>query len=228
MAAGPPADLLKQVLERESEAAAERGHYTYRQSVLIEELDLSGRRRGEYRETRDIIFTPQGARHEKPVRRPVENLDRLRLTEEDFRDIREVQPFLFTRDQLPLYETRFKGEETIDSLACWVIQVNPRQILDGQRLFEGLVWVSQADFSVIRMEGRAVPQILGTRKENLFPRFTTTRRKVDGKFWFPETTYADDVLPFRVGPVRMRLRIEYSEYKRFQAESKVDYHGKPK
>jgi hypothetical protein len=69
------------------------------------------------------------------------------------------------------------------------------------------------------MEGQAVPQILTTKTENLFPRFTTIRKPVDGKHWFPAYTYADDTLPFRSGPQRIRLRIAYSNYRRFGAES---------
>jgi hypothetical protein len=69
------------------------------------------------------------------------------------------------------------------------------------------------------MEGQAVPQIRTTKTENLFPRFTTVRRPLDGKHWFPVYTYADDTLHFRTGPQRERLRIAYSAYKRFGAES---------
>ena len=43
------------------------------------------------------------------------------------------------------------------------------------------------------------------REENLFPRFTTIRKPIDGKHWFPTLTYADDTLEFRSGPLRERL-----------------------
>jgi hypothetical protein len=103
-----------------------------------------------------------------------------------------------------------------------VLQVDPRQILQGQRLFEGLVWVHQADLTVVRMEGRAVPQILSRKQENLFPRFTTIRSKVDGH-WFPLKTVGDEILHFRTGDLRMRLEIDYSNYKRFGADSKITF-----
>jgi hypothetical protein len=223
LSADPPPDLLKRVLTKETETAAERAQYAYRQKVRIEELQASGRRRGEYREVREVIFLPDGSRHERLAGRPFQSLQRLILTEEDFRDIREVQPFLFTLDQVHLYETRLKGEETIDGIPSWVVQVRPRQILEGQRLFEGLIWVHHSEFAVVRMEGRAMPQIYGRKKENLFPRFTTVRGLVDGKYWFPEVTYADDELPFRSGPIRMRVRIDYEQYQRFRADSKVTF-----
>lgn len=207
----------------ESETQAVRNDYTYRQTVTLEELDSRGGMTGQYREVRDIIFSPQHERSEVMVGKPSLNLKNLILTQEDFRDIREIQPFVLTKDQLWNYESKFRGEEKMDENDCWVLQVRPRQILQGQRLFDGMIWVNKADFGIVRAEGQAVPQILSTRQENLFPRFTTIRRKVDGKHWFPVFTFADDVLQFRSGPQRERLRIRYSEYKRFGAESSVTF-----
>ncbi|HZT31314.1 MAG TPA: hypothetical protein VFA33_15600 [Bryobacteraceae bacterium] len=207
----------------ESATQAVRNDYTYRQTVTIEELDSRGGMTGEYHEVRDVIFSPQHERSEVMVGRPTLTLKRLLLTPEDFRDIREIQPFVMTRDQLWNYETKFRGEEKMDGNDCWVLQVRPRQILRGQRLFDGLLWINKGDFGIVRAEGQAVPQILGTHQENLFPRFTTIRRLVDGKHWFPVYTFADDVLPFRNGPQRERLRIRYADYKRFGAESTVTF-----
>jgi hypothetical protein len=225
-AADPPPNLLKLLLQRETETASVRANYAYQQRVRIEELDPNGRKRGEYRESREVIFTPAGERVERMTGKPFQSLDRLRLTEEDFRDIRNVQPLLFTSDQLFLYQTRFKGEETIDGLPCWVLHVEPRQILEGQRLFEGFIWVTQTDYAVIQMEGRAVPQMLG-KNENLFPRFRTVRKQIDGKHWFPHRTIGDEVLHFRSGDIRQRMDIEYSAYKKFAAESTIQFHKDP-
>lgn len=208
---------------RESETEAARNQYTYRQSVVIEELSAHGARLGEYREVRDIIFSPEHERTERMAGRPLLNLKRLVLTPEDFRDIREIQPLVLTTELLHLYETKFRGEEKMDGVDCWVLEVRPRQILSGQRLFEGLLWVARNDYSIVRTEGQAVPQIRSMKSENLFPRFTTIRRPVDGAHWFPVRTYADDTLQFRTGPQRIRLNIRYSDYKRFGAESSIQY-----
>jgi hypothetical protein len=153
----------------------------------------------------------------------VDNLHRIKLTDEDFRDIRDVQPFLLTKDQLFLYETRFKGEESMDGADCYLLFIQPRQILQGQRLFEGMLWVDKKDYSIVRSEGQAVPQIRTTTTENLFPHFTTLREKVDGNFRFPVTTYGDDMLYFRNGPQRIRMVIRYSQYKKFEADSKITF-----
>jgi hypothetical protein len=191
----------------------------YRQTVTLQELDSRGGERGAYKEARDIIFSPKHERTEELIGKPEYSLKLLTLTDEDFRDIREIQPLVLTEDRLWNYETRFRGEETMDDVDCWVLQVRPRQILGSQRFFDGLIWVEKQGYNIVRMEGRAVPEIVTTKSENLFPRFTTIRKPVDGQDWFPMYTYADDSLQFRTGPQRIRLRIAYSNYRRFGAES---------
>jgi hypothetical protein len=175
--------------------------------------------RGRYKEIREVIFSPEHERSEALLGMPQNTLQNLRLTDEDFRDIRDIQPLVLTEDRLWNYETRSRGDETVDDVDCWVLQVKPRQIFQGQRMFDGLLWIDKRDYSIVRMEGQAVPQIITKTSENLFPRFTTIRKPIDGKHWFPVSTYADDTLQFRSGGQRIRLRIEYSDYRRFGADS---------
>ena len=219
----PPADLVRRVAHAETETQRARDHYTYRQSVTVEELSDRGTRVGEYHEVRDIIFSPAEERTEEMIGKPLLNLKNLKLTDEDFADIRNIQPFVLVEELLPIYETRFRGEERMEDVACYVLQVRPRQILSGQRLFDGLLWVKQDDFAIVRSEGQAVPQVRGLKQENLFPRFATVRRPVDGKHWFPVYTHADDTLGFRTGPQRIRLMIRYSQYRKFGSESSITF-----
>lgn len=215
--AEPPAGLARKAAERESASEAARARYLYQQKVRIEEMG------GVFQETREVIFSAGGERTEQVVGKSVSTLKRLVLTEEDFRDLREIQPLLLTKERLWLYATEYRGEETVQGTACWVLDVKPRQILEGQRLFQGLLWIAQSDFSVVQSEGQAVPEILGTKKENLFPRFRTVRQRMPDGFWFPMLTVADDTLPFRNGPLRMRMRIEYLDYRRFGADTVIHF-----
>lgn len=218
-AGDPPPNLAKLVAHRESETQTERNEYTYRQTVTIQELDDRGSARGQYKEVRDIIFSPAHERTEQLIGRPNNALKLLKLTDEDFHDIREIQPLTLTDEQLWNYDTKSRGDEFMDDVDCWVLQVKPRQILAGQRFFEGMIWVDKKDYSIVRLQGQAVPQIHSMHQENLFPRFTTIRKPIDGKHWFATLTYADDTLEFRNGPLREKLSIAYSNYKRFSATS---------
>jgi hypothetical protein len=224
-AAEPPPALLKKIAQRETENARARENYTYRQSVTIQEFDDRGTLTGEYREVRDVTFSPNRTRYEQVIERPRNTLARIKLTPEDFADIRNIQPFFLTSDQVSLYEGKYKGEETIDGVSCFVEYVRPRQILSTQRFFEGTMWVRQSDLAVIRSEGQAVPQIETLKEQNLFPHFTTIRREIDGKWLFPQESYADDTLFFRDWPQRIRIVIRYLNYKRFGAESTITFGG---
>lgn len=218
----PPPDLSKRVAHRESETAAERRQYAYTQSIRLQELDGRGIQTGEYREVREVIFSPAGGRTERFVGPPVFRLRNLTMTEEDFADIREIQPFIMTEDQLWNYDVQYKGEEPADGHDCWLLATRPRQILSGQRLFDGMLWILEDDFSVIRSEGKAVPEIITSKQENLFPHFVTTRKQVNG-FWFPSVTAADDTLYFRSAPIREKLVIRYEDYKKFGADTTVTF-----
>lgn len=221
-AAEPPPDLARRVAEREGVSEAERSRYTYKQWLTVEEFDRRGNKGGIYQERREVVFLENNERVEQMIGRPTSTLKLIQMTDEDFRDMRDIQPLLFTKDRLSFYETKPKGEEKVDGIDCWVLQVRPKQILEGMRMFDGIFWVDQRDFSVIRSEGRAVPQIRSSRpgKENLFAYFTTVREKF-GDFWFPVMTFADDTLDFNTGPLRIKFTIRYREYKRFGAESTI-------
>ena len=61
--------------------------------------------------------------------------------------------------------------------------------------------------------------------ENLFPKFTTWRERIDGKYWFPTYTRAEDTLKFSLGDIKIREIIKYTNYKRFGSKSKILYEG---
>ena len=63
------------------------------------------------------------------------------------------------------------------------------------------------------------------KDEQAFPTFETFRENIEGHFWFPTYTRADDVLHFKTGPdVRIRVSVKYTDYKRFGSTIKI---GKP-
>jgi hypothetical protein len=223
MSAEPPQGLLRKVAEREGANAEARANYTYRQSFTLQELNSQGSVMGEYQEIRDITYSPQKGRTEQLVGKPSNTLAGLKLTAEDFEDVSKVASLLLTPDQVSLYEGQYKGEETKDGELCFVEYVRPKQILSGQRFFQGMLWIRESDFSIVRSEGQAVPQLESTKTQNLFPHFTTLRKPVDNQWLFPVQTIADDTLFFRNWPQRIRVNIRYSSYQRFGSESTVTY-----
>jgi hypothetical protein len=73
--------------------------------------------------------------------------------------------------------------------------------------------------------GKSVPDIRKKNNENLTPKFVTYREQIDGQYWFPTYTRADDVLHFTGNDVRIREIIKYTNYKRFGSRTKITYKG---
>jgi len=60
-------------------------------------------------------------------------------------------------------------------------------------------------------------------KDNLFQKFETYREQIDGKYWFPTYTHADDTLHFQNGGVHIRMTVKYQDYKKFEGKSTITY-----
>lgn len=217
----PVEEIIRQFAAKETEFKAARDNYTYRQSVRVQELGSDGDTVGEYRLVSDIIFTPEGKRIEKVVRAPLPTLQRISVSPEDLRDIQSIQPFVMATADIPKYNIEYLGKQRVDELDTYLFRISPKVIQKGERYFEGLIWVDDRDLQIVKTLGKAVPDIRSKGQENLFPRFETYREQVDGRYWFPTYTSADDTLFFKAGPVRVRMVIRYTEYKRYGVEIKV-------
>jgi hypothetical protein len=208
----PVEQIIRSFAQHESEFKTARDNYTYTQEVLVEDLAPN---RGEYRLNSDIVFTPQGRRYEEVTFAPQPSLQDFTLSPEDMKDLENIQPFVLTTQDWPKYDVQLSGREKLDELNTYVFCVGPKKIEKDQRYFQGTIWVDDHDFAVVKTDGKAVPDILKGDNQNLFPRFVTYRENIEGTFWFPTYTRADDILHFRQGDVHMRMTVRYKNYKRF-------------
>ena len=211
-------EIISQFAAMESEFRVARGNYTYRQDVTVQELNARDRVIGEYHMISDILFEPGGRdRTEKVVFAPQSTLEGIQLTPQDLDDIRDIQPFVLTTEDLHLYDVEYLGKELIDEIDNYVFQVGPKVIEDGERYFEGQIWVDDLDLQIVKTFGKAVPDITENGQENLFPRFETYREQIDD-YWFPTYTRAVDTLNFSSGPKKIRQVIRYENYKQFASD----------
>jgi hypothetical protein len=223
----PPSIPVEQIIQkfgdRELEFKKERDNYTYNQSFVVQVIDSDSQVAGEYRMTSDILFTPDGKRYEKVTSAPPPTLERagMSLSQQDLDDVEHVQPFVLTTTDLPKYDVKYVGREQLDELSTYVFDVAPKKIEKNQRYFQGRIWVDDKDLNIVKSDGKAVPDIIKKNNENIFPRFETFRENIEGHYWFPTYTRADDVLHFSTGPIHMRMTIRYANYKRFGATIKI-------
>ena len=220
-------EIIQRFAAKEKEFKEAREQYTYRQSVKVQTLD-GDTPDGEYQQIFDVTFDNQGRKVKSVTFAPQDTLQRISMSQEDIDDIENRLPFVLTSDEISEYQILYVGQQQEDELHCYVFDIAPKQIEGKKRYFQGRIWVDDHDFQVVKTYGKIVPD-LGKKKknnENLFPKFTTWREQIDGKYWFPTFTRADDTLHFSVGDVRIREIVKYENYKRFGANVKITYEGK--
>ena len=217
----PVEQIIQHFAEREGEFKRERDNYTYTQSFVVQTIDSSGQPDGEYRMTSDIVFTTTGKRYDKVTFAPPSTLQRVSLSPQDFADLQNVQPFVLTTNELPKYDITYVGRQRVDELTTYVFEVKPKRIEKNQRYFQGRIWVDDKDLEIVKTYGKAVPDIQKRDDENFFPRFETYRENIEGHFWFPTYTHADDILHFSTGDIRVRMTVRYKDYKRFRVTSRI-------
>jgi hypothetical protein len=224
-----PEEIIKRFAAKETEFAKARDQYTYRQDVKVETLD-GETVTGQYHEVYDVIFDDQGRRLENVVFAPQSSLEQggLSMDQGDFEDIRHRMPFVLTEADLPEYNILYVGQQQEDEVHCYVFDIAPKQIVGKKRYFQGRIWVDDHDFQIVKTYGKSVPDVRKKHgdEENLYPKFTTWRQQIDGQYWFPVYTRADDELHFKLQDIHIREIIKYEDYKRFGAKSKILYEGK--
>ncbi|PYX64421.1 MAG: hypothetical protein DMG74_13075 [Acidobacteria bacterium] len=222
-----PEQIIQHFATKEKEFKEARDQYTYRQEVKVQTLD-GNTVTGEYQEVFDVLFDDKGKRLENVVFAPQSSIENggISITKEDLSDIRNRLPFVLTSDEIPEYSILYVGQQQEDELHCYVFDIAPKTIEKDRRYFQGRVWVDDHDFQIVKTYGKTVPDIRTKKGENLFPKFTTWREQIDGKYWFPTYTRADDTLHFSMQEVHIREIVKYENYRRFGSNVKITYEGK--
>ena len=222
-----PQEIIEKFAAKEKEFKEARDNYTFRQDVRVETLDGTTVT-GEYREVFDVTYDNEGHHLENVVYAPQNTLTDLLMTPQDLHDLRHTMPFVLTSDEISDYDILYVGQQQEDELHCYVFDIAPKKIDPKRRYFQGRIWVDDRDLQIVKTFGKAVPETHKKGNENLFPKFTTWREQVDGRYWFPAYTLADDTLHFRkdtVSDIHIREIIKYTDYQRFGSKTKVTFGG---
>ena len=85
------------------------------------------------------------------------------------------------------------------------------------------MWVDDRDLQIVKTYGSGVG-LLKKDADNQFPKFETYREQIDGKYWFPTYTVADDTLHFKDGQrSRIRMTMQYEDYKQFKSDVTITF-----
>jgi TonB family protein len=176
----------------------------------MQELGMGGQVVGEYHRVSDFTFDDLGNRFEKIQFFPMPTFPG--VTTEDLEDLGGVNPFALEAAKIDQYKFTYVGKERIDELDLYVFDVAPKVMPKKTfpRYFAGRIWVDDRDLQIVKSKGKGIPET----KDNKFPTVETYREQIDGKYWFPTYSYADDDLIFDNGQeLRIRLRVKYTDFK---------------
>jgi hypothetical protein len=120
------------------------------------------------------------------------------------------------------YDIKYVGREKIDELNLFIFDVSPKVTPDAkktkERFFLGRVWVDEQDLQIVKTKGKGVPET----KTNKFPIVETYREQIDGRYWFPTYSYADEELLFDKGePLHIRMKVRYTDFELARAKVKI-------
>ena len=216
-------EVIRRFAAAESENKVARNNYTFTQDIEFLTLGEAGSITGRFKRVSDIVYDDLGNRVERITYFPPSTAQ-VTVTQEDMQDFAGVQPFALAIEDLPKYQVTYIGKERLDELNTYTFDVKPKKLVKGERYLQGRIWVDDQDLQIVKVAGQAVPEV----DKQKFPHFETYRENIDGRYWFPTYTYADDVLEFKQGGIHIRMTVRYTKYKKFTTGIRIEDAGEDK
>ncbi len=217
-----PVDMNKVIAAftaKETQFRKALNSYAFKRDAVIQVIGMGGQIAGEYHRVSHFTFDDSGNRFEKIVFFPTPTYPG--VTAEDIEDLSGVNPFALEAHKINQYNFTYVGKERIDELDLYIFDIAPKVLPDPkteQRLFQGRIWVDDHDLQIVKSRGKGVPET----KKNKFPYVETYREQIDGNYWFPTYSYADEELVFGDGSVtHIRIRIKYTDFVKGRVEIKI-------
>ena len=212
--------IIRTFTSKEAQFRRALNSYSFKRDALIQSLGMGGQVTGEYHRVSTFTFDDQGARYEKISFFPMSSMPE--ITKEDVDDLGGISPFALEPDKIDKYNIRYAGTEKIDELNLYIFDVTPKVMPSPKdpkdRLFSGRIWVDDQDLQIVKTRGKGVPET----KQNKFPNVETYREHIDGRYWFPTYSYADEELIFENGSsLHVRMKVRYTDFTPTRATLKV-------
>jgi hypothetical protein len=215
--------IIQKFSANEDELKRIHSRYTFRQTIKVQTVEDGGVT-GEYQLVSDYVFNARGERVEDVRYAPQNTLRSIALTKEDFEDLRNRRHFALNSTEVSQFTLYYIGRQKVDELDAYVFDVAPKTIEKGKRYFQGRIWVDTRDLVIVKTYGKTVPDMIEKNpkkrrkgkgvQENIFPKYTTYREQIDGKYWFPTYVHSDEMLHFTNSDVQVKTTIKYTDYKR--------------
>lgn len=213
--------IIKTFTAREGQFRRALNEYSFKRDAVLQSLGMGGQITGEYHRVSLFTFDDSGGRYEKISYFPMPSFAG-QVSQEDLEDLGGIQPFALEPSKIPQYDFRYVGKDKIDELNLYVFDVAPKVMPDPkktkERFFLGRIWVDDQDLQIVKTKGKGVPET----KKNKFPVVETYREQIDGRYWFPTYSYADEELIFESGDtLHIRMKVRYSDFELARAKVKI-------
>jgi hypothetical protein len=213
--------IIKTFTAREGQFRRALNAYSFKRDAVLQSLGMGGQITGEYHRVSLFTFDDQGNRYEKINYFPMPSFNGS-VTQEDLDDLGGIQPFALDPSKISQYDFKYVGKDKIDELNLYVFDVSPKVMPDPkktkERFFMGRIWVEDQDLQIVKTKGKGVPET----KKNKFPTVETYREQIDGRYWFPTYSYADEELIFENGDsLHVRMKVRYTDFELARAKVKI-------
>ncbi len=250
-AAAPTAiEIVRKSLDRDRFNFGRAKDYTYKERSEVRSLDSSGRVNNREIETSEILvlmgrpYTKLIGKDDKPLsakeqQREQEKIDkelarRQGATEKDAKDFekrrREGRKFLdeFTS----VFDVKVVGEEQLHGRAVWVIEAVARpeykareRLAKIMQKVRGRIWIDKVDSNWVKVEAVTTDTIsVGLSLLRLGPdtKMLFEQTRVNEEIWLPaHIRISADARVGYIRRLRRDIEIQYSEYRKFQTESRM-------
>src|SRR5580704_2387287 len=191
--------------------------YDYTQTIRIDELADPG---GKFSLTGEVYTRPDGQRYMRVDKQPETSLKIEKYNLEDVRTISSLPLFVLTSQEIANYNFKYVGQEKLDQLNTYIFQVKPKMLSRKRRFFEGVIWVDDQDFAIVKSYGRLVSELSGNGTALPFTMFEAYRENFQGKYWLPTYTRSDDFIKVPDDQdVPVRLVIRSKDFKPHDAQA---------
>lgn len=207
----PEEEIIKRFATNEDVMKKEYDLYNFTEAIRIEELSDPG---GKFVVTGEVYTKPNGERYLRVTKPPESDLKVTDFTLEDVRTIAQLPLFILTTDQIANYTLKYYGQDKLDELNTYIFRVKPKQLSRKFRFFDGVVWVDDQDFAIVKSYGQFVSEIAGNGTKFPFTMFETYRENFQDKYWLPTYVRSDDVVSEQKdAELHLRLVIRDTNFK---------------
>src|SRR6202041_1334366 len=190
---GPPPLPVEEIVQKfaANEDVMKKAYdsYDFTQSIRLDELSDPG---GKFSVTGEVYEKADGLRYMRVTKPAESSLKLVHFSLEDVRVIASMPEFPLTTEEIENYNFKYAGQEKLDQLNTYIFQVKPKMLNRKKRFFEGVIWIEETDFAIVKSYGKFVSELEGNGTSLPFTMFETYRENFQEKYWLPTYTRSDD------------------------------------